>query len=430
MDRKLRNRIVIFLVLAAAAVIVLVRLTGRQPVAKISAVTPVRENLVSSISSNGKVEPIAPYVVRAQLDTFIEKISGVEGQAVRKGQLLLELNVKDATAQLAEARAKLLRAEDDLRAAKAGGRSDDAARTEGALATAVAQRDRLQRNHDALVRLIAQQAATKDELAANDLELGKAEAQVKQLTAAKQELERGVRLDANRSVLQVEQLRSEVAALEEKVRDGRIVAPWDGTLYSLPVKAGEHVKVGDLLAEMADLHKVRVRAFIDEPELGGLEPGEPVKITWDALPSRSWVGKTEIIPKQVVPRGPRSVGELLCAVNNDKLELLPNINVNVRINSRERIGVLSVPRGAVAAEGGRRYVFVVKRNQLSVNKSILEKREIRVGIADATNYEVVSGLQEGELVALPGDVDLRDGMTVTVITTEVLNFQERSRSNG
>jgi hypothetical protein len=116
---------------------------------------------------------------------------------------------------------------------------------------------------------------------------------------------------------------------------------------------------------------------------------------------------------------------LLCAVNNDKLELLPNINVNVSINSRERLGVLSVPRGAVAAEGGRRYVFVVRRNQLSVSKSTLEKREIHVGIADATRYEVVSGLQEDDLVALPGDVDLRDGMTVTVITTEVSNFPER-----
>ena len=429
MDRRLRNRIILFLALAAVAAVILVRLSGRQPVAKISAVTPVRENLVSSISSNGKVEPIAPYVVRAQLDTFIEKISGVEGQAVRKGQLLLELNVKDATAQLAEARAKLLRAEDDLRAAKAGGRSDDAARTEGALATAVAQRDRLQRNHDALVRLIAQQAATKDELAANDLELGKAEAQVKQLTAAKQEFERGVRLDANRSVLQVEQLRSEVAALEEKVRDGRIVAPGDGTLYSLPVKAGDYVKVGELLAEMADLHKVRVRAFIDEPELGGLETGEQVRITWDALPNRTWTGKTQVIPKQVVQRQARSVGELLCEVNNDKLELLPNINVSVRINSRERINVLTVPRGAVEAQGGRRFVFVVLRNTLGVGKATLEKREIHVGIADATNYEVLSGLQEGEMVALPGDVDLKDGMPVKIVNTDASYVRGRSDAN-
>jgi HlyD family secretion protein len=429
MDRRLRNRIVIFLVLAAVVAIALVSLSGRQPVAKISAVTPVRENLVSSISSNGKVEPIAPFVVRAQLDTFVEKISVVEGQAVKKGQLLLELNVKDAAAQLAEARSKLLRADDDLRAAKAGGRSDEAAKTEGQLAAAVALRDRLQRNHDSLERLIAQQAATKDELAASDLDLAKAIAQVKQLTAAKQEFEHGVKLDANRATLQVEQLRSEVAALEEKVRDGRIVAPDAGTLYSLPAKAGDYVKVGDLLAEMADLRKVRVRAFIDEPELGGLEPGEPVRITWDALPNRAWMGKTQVIPKQVVARNARSVGELLCEVNNDKLELLPNINVSVRINSRERINVLTVPRGAVEAQGGQRFVFVVLRNALGVGKATLEKREIRVGIADATNYEVLGGLQEGEMVALPGDVDLKDGMPVKIVNTDASYIRGRSESD-
>src|SRR6266852_5029830 len=397
MDRRLRNRIVIFLVLALIVIVALVWLTGRQPVAKISAVTPVQGNLVSSISSNGKVEPIGPFVMRAQLDTFVEKISAVEGQQVKKGQLLLELDVKDAAAQLAEARSKLLRAEDDLRAAKAGGRSDEAAKAEGAVATAVALRDRLQRNHDALERLIAQQAATKEELAANDLELAKAQSQVTQLTAAKQEFERGVRLDANRA--------------------------------SLPVRAGDYVKVGDLLAEMADLHKVRVRAFIDEPELGGLETGEQVRITWDALPNRTWTGKTQVIPKQVVQRQARSVGELLCEVNNDKLELLPNINVNVRINSRERIGVLTVPRGAVEAQNGRRFVFVVLRNTLGVGKATLEKREIHVGIADATNYEVLSGLSEGEMVALPGDVDLKDGMAVKIVNTDASYIRGRTDAN-
>ena len=425
MDRRLRNRILLYLLLAGALAYVLVGLSGRKPVPKISAVTPMRENLVSSISSNGKVEPISPYVMRAQLDTFVEKVRATEGQTVKRGRVILELDVKDVAAKLSEAKGKLLRAQDDLRAAKAGGRADDAARVAGDLAKAQAERDRLQKNHEGLQRLIKQQAATQDELAANDLALTKAQAEVTRLAAAKQEFDRSVKLDTDQAGLHVQQIQNEVAALDEKVRQGRITAPADGTLYSLPVKAGDYVKLGDLLAEMADLHKVRVRAFIDEPELGALEENEPVKITWDALPSKTWVGKTEIIPKQVVPHQNRSVGELLCAVNNDKLELLPNINVNVRINSRERIGVLSVPRGAVAAEGGKRYVFVVKRNQLSVNKSILEKREIHVGIADATNYEVVSGLQEGELVALPGDVDLRDGMTVTVITTEVLHFQER-----
>ncbi|MGB6670211.1 MAG: efflux RND transporter periplasmic adaptor subunit [Candidatus Acidiferrum sp.] len=424
MDRKLRNRIVSFLVLAGVFAYFLVWLSGRRPAAKISTVTPTRENLVSSISSNGKVEPISPNAMRAQLDTFVEKVLVTEGQKVKKGQLLMELNVKEATAQLSETRAKLLRAQNDLKAARAGGKADEAAKITADLAKAEAQRDRTQRDHDALVRMAAEQAATKEDLAANAQALVNAQAEVTRLLAVKEEFDQQARLDAERGELQVQQILSEMADLEDKVGNGRIVAPADGTLYALgrdaaalPLKAGDYVKVGDLLAEMADLHKVRVRAYIDEPDLGALEAGEPVIITWDALPNKTWAGTTEIIPKQVVPHGTRSVGELLCAVNNDKLELLPNINVNVRINSKEHMNVLAVPRGAVAYDGGHRYVYVVKPNQLRVGKAKLEKREIQVGIADATSYEVVSGLREGEMVALPGDTDLHDGMTVQVVNT-------------
>ena len=80
--------------------------------------------------------------------------------------------------------------------------------------------------------------------------------------------------------------------------------------------------------------------------------------------------------------------------------------------------MLSLPRGAVSTENGRRFVFVVKKNPLAVSQSTLEKREIKVGIADATSFEVVSGLQQDDLVALPGDFDLRDGMAVKVVNTD------------
>ena len=420
MERRLRNRILLFLLAAGILAYGLVVLSGRQPVAKLSATYPTREDIVSSVSSNGKVEPISPNVIRAQLDTFVEQVHVLEGQQVRKGQLLLELNVKDAAASLAEVRARLLKAQDDFRAASSGGRADQAAKVTGDLAKAVAERDRLQRSHDALKRLLDRQAATKDELAANELELAKAQAEVTRLTAAKQEFDRSVHLSSGVSSLAIQQAQSEVAALEAKVRDGRITAPIDATLYSFPVRRGDFVKAGDLLAEMADLHKVRVRAFVDEPEIGALEPDQPVKITWDALPDRSWQGQTEVIPKQVVPRGTRSVGELLCSVNNDKLELLPNVNVTVRINSKERDNVLVVPRGTVALEGGKRYVFVVKSG---VGKKVLEKREIQIGISDANHYEVTSGLDIKDLIALPGDVDLQDGMHVKIVNTESAYIQ-------
>ncbi|MGB6431063.1 MAG: efflux RND transporter periplasmic adaptor subunit, partial [Candidatus Acidiferrales bacterium] len=182
-------------------------------------------------------------------------------------------------------------------------------------------------------------------------------------------------------------------------------------LYSLPVHAGDFVHVGDLLAEMADLHEVRVRAFIDEPELGALEENQTVEITWDALPDRIWTGHTEMVPKQVVPHGTRSVGETLCSVVNDKLELIPNITVDVRVLLRERPDVLVVPRGAVAIDGNRRYVFVVENDRLY-------RRQITVGIASPMSYEVVSGLQEGDRVALPGEVSLKDKMKIRAVTPE------------
>jgi HlyD family secretion protein len=417
MDRKLRNRILIFLVLAGVGAYALVTLSGRQPVAKISAVRPVRENMVASINSNGKVEAIAPSLISAQLDTFVERVHVTEGQQVKRGQLLLELDVKDAAARLAETRGRLLKAQDDLRAARTGGRPDEAARITGDLAKAIAERDRLQKDQDALKRLVALQAATKDELAANELALAKAQAEVTRQTAAKAEFDRSVQLDAGSAELRVQQLQNEVAALSGKVGNERITAPIDGTLYSLPVRAGDYKRVGDLLAEVADLHNVRVRALIDEPDLGVLQPDEPVKITWDALPNQSWIGKTEVIPKQAVMRGARSVGELLCAVPNDKLELLPGINVNVKINARERLNVLSVPREAVQVEGGNRYVYVVKDGQIGLS-STLVKRQVQVGINDAVNYEVVSGLRQEEMVAVPRDVDLRDGMAVKIVSTD------------
>ena len=102
------------------------------------------------------------------------------------------------------------------------------------------------------------------------------------------------------------------------------------------------------------------------------------------------------------------------------MELLPNTNVNVRIHSSERQNVMAIPRGAVERIGGQSFVFVVKRG---VGKDTLEKRPIQVGIGDATNYEIVSGLNEGEIVALPGDVDFRDGLAVKIVNMDTSNLK-------
>ena len=199
--------------------------------------------------------------------------------------------------------------------------------------------------------------------------------------------------------------------MQQKLNSTHITAPTDGTLYSLPVHVNDPVKEGDLLAAVADLKQIRVRAFVDEPELGELLPGQNITVTWDALPGRTWTGRMTQIPRQVVAHGTRTVGEVLCPVNNDDQRLIPNTNVNVRIALAERTSVLVVPRGAILFDGSHRYVFVVESGTPS---STLHKREVQLGISDSTHYEVTSGLKEGDVIALIGNITPTDGMKVRV----------------
>jgi len=405
-----RNRILLLVAAVVVVVLLLVALAEREPAATVSVAEAHRQNLSASITSNGKVEPITPHVLRAQFPTFVQRVVAAEGQQVKRGQLLAELDAAGVRASLARAREALLTAEEELRAARAGGPPEELAQLESDMRKNEAEVSRLRRERETLERLLTKQAATQDELDQNKLALERAEAQARLLEQKKEELARSARLNVERAALAVERARNEVRDLEEKVRSARVTAPVDGTAYALPLRVGDFVQLGDLLAEVADLQRLRVRAFVDEPEMGWLEQGQTVEITWDAMPGRIWTGQAEQIPKAVVSRGTRSVGEVVCSVENDKGELLPNTNVNIRIRVRERSNTLVVPRAAVRADGGRRFVFVVE-------DGTLHRREVRVGIAGISDYEILDGLKEGERVALPGAVELRDGLEVTVVGT-------------
>jgi len=121
--------------------------------------------------------------------------------------------------------------------------------------------------------------------------------------------------------------------------------PSDGTLYSLPVRQGDFVKAGDLLAEMADLHKVRVtRILWTNRKSVRFGPNEPVAS--HGTRSRSHLeGRNGKRSNKSFPRA-RSVGELLCS-ETTITRLLPNVNVSVRINSQ------SVPMFSDTARYGR-----------------------------------------------------------------------------
>ncbi len=389
----------------------LVFLSGRGSTARVAVADVLRENLSSVVSTNGKVEPVKPVSFRARYPTIVERVYAVEGQQVKRGQMLFALDDTEVQADLAQARADLATQEELLNVAKAGGHASQIAKAAADLQKAQASRDQLHRDNEILTKLVAEKAATLEELAQNRLQLTQAEADVQSTQKVKQTLEQQAQLDQGRMTLLVEHARATVRDLEERLQSAHGSAPLDGTLYSLPIRQGDFVKAGDLLAELADLRQVRIRAFVDEPELGQIDVNQSVEILWDAHSGRVWNGRTEVLPKQVVTRGTRSVGELICSVTNDRLDLLPNTTVDVRIHISERPDAMVVPRGAVYIEGDRRFVFRVEEDRL-------HRRNIQVGIANPTKIEVLSGLSEGDVVALPGDVSLKENLRIRAVRPE------------
>jgi HlyD family secretion protein len=389
----------------------LVFIGGRGSTARVAVADVARENVSSVVSTNGKVEPIQPRSFRAGYPTFVERVYAVEGQQVKRGQMLFALDDTEVQADLAQARADLSAQEEALSVAKAGGHASQLAKAAADLQKAQASRDQLRRDNESLSKLVAERAATPEELEQNKLQLVQAEADVQSFEKMKQTLEQQAQLDQGRVALLVEHARVTVQDLEERLESAHGTAPFDGTLYSLPIRQGDFVKAGDLLAELADLRQLRIRAFIDEPELGQIDVNQPVEILWDAHPDRVWKGRTEVLPKQVVTRGTRNVGELICSVSNDRLDLLPNTTVDVRIHISERPAALVVPRGAVYIEGDKRYVFRVEGDRL-------HRRDIKVGIANPTKMEILSGLNEGDVVALPGEAALKENLRIKAVRPE------------
>ena len=389
----------------------LVFLSGRGSTARVGVADVVRENLSSIVSTNGKVETVMPRSFRARFPTFVQRVYAVEGQQVKRGQMLFALDDTAVQADLAQARADLATQEEALKVAKAGGLASQIAKATADLQKAQASRDQLRRDNDTLKKLAGEKAATNEELEQNWLQLTQAEADVQAAEKVKQTLSLQAQLDQGRVALQVDHARATVRDLEDRLESAHGVAPFDGTLYSLPVRQGDFVKAGDLVAELADLREVRIRAFIDEPELGQIAVDQSVEILWDAHPDRIWNGRTEVLPKQVVTRGTRNVGELICSVTNERLDLLPNTTVEVRIHVSERPAALVVPRGAVYIEGDKRFVFRVENDRL-------HRRFITLGIANPTKMEVLSGLNEEDVVALPGEVSLKENLRIIPVRPE------------
>jgi HlyD family secretion protein len=375
-----------------AAVIVLAAFISRRDDSVRVRVAVVQQATIRSlVSTNGKIEPVNNFEAHSPVATSVQRVLVKEGDSVKRGQLLVVLDDADARAQAARAQSQLTGAQADLNASEHGGNREEVLSVEAQLVKARTDRDSAQRSLEALKKLEQQGAASAGEVLEAQNAVARADAQLNFLQ--QKQTKRYSSSELDRVKAQKTEAQASYDAAQSVLAKSNVRAPFDGIVYSLPVKQGGFVGAGDLLLQLADLRKVTVRAFVDEPDIGKLSPGDPIEITWDAVPGRVWRSSVTSIPSTVRLHGSRNVGETTCLVANPDLKLLPNINVGVTIVAAAHENVLVIPREAVRTDDGRPYVLKVDGHEL-------KRRDVQTSLANLTQIEVKSGLSARDIIAI------------------------------
>ncbi len=397
------------ILLGALLLIVLLVRSFTRDVVEIRAAAVNHQNLISSVPTNGKVEPIAAFPAHAAAPGVVAKIYVKVGQKVKAGDLLIRMDDSDAIARVAAANAALRTAQANAHDLGQGGSQGERIALAGDLSRAQIQQQQAESDVAALKQLQQKGAASTTEVASAEQRLQSANNALQNIQM--RSTQRYSAPDRARSGAELADARAGLTAAQKGYSSVNIRSPLAGSVYSIPVSQYDFVQAGEELLDVADLNKVQIRAYFDEPEIGKLAVGQGVKIVWDAQPDRVWHGHVSRVPTTVIAYGTRSVGECIIAVDDANGELLPNTNVTVTVTTQQRFNVLSIPREALHTEGARDFVYRVINNKLVVTP-------VQVGVVNLTRVEVTGGLSEKDTVALSAtssNRDLSNGLAVKVV---------------
>ena len=211
-------------------------------------------------------------------------------------------------------------------------------------------------------------------------------------------------LDEARAALQAAE--AGVALAQARLQKATIKAPLSGVVGLRSVSVGAYVTPGERIVELADVDPVKVDFRVPELSLAVLRPGQPIRVTVDALPGKTFEGEIDAIDPIVDVSG-RAI-RLRARIPNPRGELSPGLFARVQIVVERRENAVLVPEAAVFAEGRQRYVYRVVEGRAVLTAVELGQR--RPG-----QVEIRSGLGRDDVVVTAGHQQIRDGAQVDVV---------------
>ena len=394
----------LFLLVVVAVAVITVGLLRRTTPPKINFTRVQRTTLISTLSTNGKVEPSEWQAIRAERSGIVGRVTIHDGQQVKKDEIIATISDPALQADIQAGEAKVAEARANLTALNAGGRPAEVSEIDNSLAQARLELQQQQKDYASLQRLQQKQAATAVEVEAAGQKIKLTQAEIDGLQERRRSLV--TRTDVAAASARLQDAEAALDLARQRAAQSVVRAPLGGTIYGLTIRDGAYVNPGDLLANVGRLDRLRVRVYVDEPELGRVAEGQPVTITWDALPGKQWSGSVERKPASIQPLGSRQVGEVLCWIDNPGRELIPGTNVDAVIRTAVVPNALVIPKETLHQDARGTFVFRLAGDTV-------ERRTVQTGTSSISEVQVTEGLAESDAVALPSDVPLKPGDHVT-----------------
>ena len=402
----IRRRTLAAIFFAFIALLVALGIKRKTSPPEIPFIKVARDTITSTLTTNGKVEPIQWAEARAERQGVVESVYVQRGAQVAQGAPLVGLNTNSADAELSAAEAQIAQAQAQEQTIRQGGSALERTEIDNDLAKARLDLQTAQTNLAAAQRLYAKQAGTKTDVDTAQARVNDLQTQIEGLEKRKAALVQPVQKQVAGAKLR--EAEANAALAKHDLALSTVRSPIAGTVYDFDLRPGSFVNVGTVVAKIGRLEQVRVIVYIDEPDLGRVAVGMPVTITWDAMPGRTWKGVVDKMPTQVVQlaNSTRQVGEVSCVIRNPDRDLLPGTNINAEIVSRVVDNALVIPKEVLRRDGAQTGVFVL------TSDDHIAWRSVQLGVSSVTKVQVVSGLRDGESVALPTDRPIKNGSRV------------------
>ncbi len=352
-----------------------------------------RGDITRSVVATGRIEPITKVEIKSKANGIIKELKVQVGDIVGPGHVLAELDKENLAARVREAKAALIGAESNLKAAQAQLEKNKVEaegpdvpftkrnfeRAEKLLKEGVLPQQSFDDSRSAYEQAVNRQNIAKAQLSVSDAKVAQAKAEVAQAQAA-------------------------VDRAEEELNYATVRSPIHGMVLSRDIELGSPVSsilnmgaAATLVMVLGDISQVYVRGKVDEADIGVVKLGQPSRIKVETFKDKTFDGKVTQISPLGVDKDNVVTFEVKVSILNPGNVLRANMTANAEIVLEDHKNVLLVPETAVIYDAQRNASIEIPSAGKPNGK---EKVAIKTGISNGSRTEVLSGLNEKQQVVL------------------------------